>query len=93
VAREVKAIDVKDMPEALKIAEDVEATDEPRILRRGSKPLAVVMPLPRRHRTKGKPLQPDDPLFDLVGIGDSGQGDVSENKHRYLADAYETKGE
>jgi hypothetical protein len=31
----------------------------------------------------------DDPLWDLVGIGHSGgPGDVSENKHKYLADAY-----
>jgi len=27
-------------------------------------------------------------LFDLVGIGGSGLGDVAENKHRYLAEAY-----
>lgn len=30
----------------------------------------------------------DDPLFKLFGIGDSGLSDVSENKHKYLAQAY-----
>jgi hypothetical protein len=30
----------------------------------------------------------DDPLWKLVGIGHSGKGDISENKHTYLAEAY-----
>lgn len=38
---------------------------------------------------RGRPTSADDPLWRLVGIADSaGPGDVSENKHRYLADAY-----
>ena len=37
---------------------------------------------------RGKPTSADDPLWNLVGIGHSGgPGDVSANKHRYLADA------
>jgi len=31
----------------------------------------------------------DDPLWNIVGIGRSdGPGDVSENKYKYLAEAY-----
>jgi len=31
----------------------------------------------------------DDPLWDLVGIGESeGATDVSSDKHQYVADAY-----
>ncbi len=45
-----------------------------------------------RERTRGprgRPTSAGDPLWKLVGIADSvGPGDVSENKHRYLADAY-----
>ena len=33
------------------------------------------------------PLLPED-LFRLIGIGHSGKGDISENKHQYLAEAY-----
>lgn len=29
-----------------------------------------------------------DSLWNIVGIADAGPGDVSENKHKYLADAY-----
>ena len=44
-------------------------------------------------RTRGKASTKDDPLMGLVGIGRSGVGDISENKHEYLAEAYQTKGE
>ena len=38
---------------------------------------------------RGRPFTMDDPLWNIVGIGHSGgPGDVSENKHKYLADAY-----
>lgn len=38
--------------------------------------------------TPGRPLTLDDPIFELMGIGDSaGPGDVAENVDSYLADA------
>ncbi len=38
---------------------------------------------------RGKPFTMDDPLWNIVGIGRStGPTDVSENKHKYLAEAY-----
>lgn len=41
-----------------------------------------------------RPLEPDDPLFGLIGIGRSnGPGDVSRNKQKYLAEAYLHKSE
>lgn len=54
---------------------------------------AVEPKQPRRaaSRPRGKPLTMDDPLWQVVGIGHSGQGDVSSNKHKYLADAYAPK--
>ena len=42
-------------------------------------------------RLPGKSLTMDDPLWQVVGLGHSGQGDISANKHRYLAEAYSTK--
>lgn len=36
----------------------------------------------------GKPFTMDDPLWDIVGIGQSDEpNDVARNKHKYLADA------
>jgi excisionase family DNA binding protein len=38
---------------------------------------------------RGRPTGPDDPLWAIVGIARSdGPGDVSEHKHRYLAEAH-----
>ena len=87
MVRQPKAIDVTNMPETLRIAEEVRATNEPQLLRRDSEDLAIVMPVNRRQR-KGKVMTKDDPLFGLIGIGRSGKGDISENKHKYLAEAY-----
>ena len=42
---------------------------------------------------KGRFLTFDDPLWGLVGVGSDEASDVSENKRKYLADAYERKGE
>lgn len=50
-----------------------------------------IVPKTQRSMRKllGKPTSADDPLWKLVGIGCSGgPGDVSENKYKYLADAY-----
>lgn len=43
----------------------------------------------QKPKQRGKPTTAGDPLWTLVGIGHSGgRGDVSENKHKYLVDAY-----
>lgn len=91
MARELRRIDISDVPELLKIAEDVHATGEPCVLRRDSEDLAVLMPAKRRapRVPRGKPTTADDPLWNIVGIGSSqGPTDVSANKHKYLAEAY-----
>jgi len=49
--------------------------------------LTPIKPVAKR-RVRGKPTSGDDPLWKLVGIGHSGRGDISENKHKYLAEAY-----
>src|SRR5262252_1853250 len=38
----------------------------------------------KRTKTRGKPVNADDPLWKLVGIGHSGKGDISANTHKYL---------
>ena len=44
---------------------------------------------------KGQPTSEDDPLWNIVGMvqSDDGPRDVSRNKYKYLAEAYERRGE
>jgi hypothetical protein len=49
--------------------------------------LTPITPVVKRS-VRGKPTSADDPLWKLVGIGHSGKGDISENTHQYLAEAY-----
>jgi hypothetical protein len=98
MAKAIRRIDISNLPEVLRLAEQVKATRAPRLLTSGDRPIAVLTPVEpaarsdpnrRRRRTTG----PDDPLWNIIGIGDSAGSpddptDVSENKHRYLADAY-----
>ena len=52
---------------------------------------AFLRPVAPRSELQGKPFTMDDPLWDIVGIGDSGPDsptDVARNKHQYLAEAY-----
>ncbi len=47
MARAAKAIDVRGLPELLRLAEEVADTNEPRMLRRGAEDLAVLVPAVR----------------------------------------------
>jgi hypothetical protein len=90
MAKEPKRIDISRIPELLSIAQEVRSTNEPRILQQESEDLAMLTPITpvAKRRARGKPTSADDPLWKLVGIGHSGRGDISENKHQYLAEAY-----
>lgn len=91
MARASEPIDISDNPDLLRLVEEVRANHEPRVLRRDNEDVAILRPLKRAAKTripKGRPAGADDPLWQLVGGGASeGSGDVSTNKHRYLADA------
>ncbi|MBI2941371.1 MAG: hypothetical protein HYY04_13130 [Chloroflexi bacterium] len=93
MAREFLPVEVGDAPELLRLAEEVRATNQPRVLRREGEDLAIVMPVAssgsrrtrRRPLPRGRPTSADDPLWNIVGIGRSeGPTDVSTNKYKYL---------
>lgn len=91
MAKELKPIDVSNVPELLRIAREVRETGESRLLKSDGEELAVLTPVqpPRRTRPRRGSLTKDDPLFSLIGIGRSGiPGGVSGKKHEYLARAY-----
>ena len=90
MAKEPRHIDISSIPELQKLVHEVRQTNEPSILREEREDVAMLTPLkPATERgVRGKPTTADDPLWKLVGIGRSGKGDVSANKHKYLAEAY-----
>jgi hypothetical protein len=88
---ELETIDVAAVPGLAELAERVKRTGEPLRLVRGDEELAVLQPAKKRRRKslKGRPTSMDDPIWNIVGMGRSdGPGDVSTNKHKYLAEAY-----
>lgn len=93
MAKELEAIDITNEPELLRIAEAVQASGTPRLLRRNQEDVALVVPttskpakLPRR---SSRPVTLDDPLFALFGTGHSGiPGGMSDRKHEALTRAY-----
>ena len=96
MANESQPIDITTIPELAHLVDEVQRTRRSRVIRRADEVVAVlspVAPAPKKRRTRGRVLTEDDPLFALIGIGHSGgPGDVSANKHRYLAEAYQAKG-
>ena len=87
MAPERSPIDVSVIPELAHLADEVRRTRRPRVIRRADEDLAVLAPPPPalRGRTKGRVLTEDDPLFQLVGIGDSGiPGGLSGKKYEAL---------
>ncbi len=87
--KEPKPLDVSDNTDLLRVAQEVQALNEPRLLRGNGEDLAVLMPVPPAKRVSGrkKPFTKADSLWNIVGTGKSGLGDVSENKYKYLAEA------
>lgn len=83
--RRIKRIDVSGVPELLRIAEEVRNTREPRLLRRDSEDLAVVMPVKRAlgSRTRKVKTKADYEAFRSAA---GGWKDVDTD--RLIADIY-----
>ncbi len=90
VRPELKPIDVGNTPELLRIAQEVKTTRQPYVLKVEDEELAVIRPLqPMPRPRKSGLVSKDDSLWNIVAIGKSdGPTDISQNKHKYLAEAY-----
>lgn len=90
MAKAPKQIDISRMPELLTLAHEVRRTNEPAVLQQDREDVAMLTPITpvAKRSARGKPTSAGDPLWKLIGIGHSGKGDISENKHKYLAEAY-----
>jgi hypothetical protein len=97
MAKELKPIDASEVPELLSIAREVRESGEARIIRSNGEDLVIITPIkagakrsPSRRR-KGGILTKEDSLWNIVGVADRPGDritDISENKHKYLAEAY-----
>lgn len=59
-----KSIDISDVPEILRLAEEVRRADEPRVLQKDGEDLAVVIPLSRARKPQfRKPTEADLEAF------------------------------
>jgi hypothetical protein len=60
-------VDVSDAPELLRLAEEVQATNMPRVLSRGSEPIAVVTPIRRRRAKRAVSKEDYDAFLASAG--------------------------
>jgi hypothetical protein len=91
MAKEVQSIDVSNAPEILRLAEEVQQSQQPRLLTRDDEQLAVIMPL-RQARRRGRRtglITREDPFVRMAGTGDSGiPGGISGRKYDYFRRAF-----
>jgi hypothetical protein len=98
MSQELGPIDITDNPQLRALAEEVRATGRSRTLVRDDEPVAVLTPPASTRGTRRGRRRAADPigfLRDIIGLGTAGDGatDVSANKYRYLAEAYQPKKE
>jgi hypothetical protein len=54
MSRELKPVDISAVPELVRLAEEVRATKEPRLLRREGEDVAVLIPLPAPSKRRAR---------------------------------------
>jgi len=71
MAKELRPVDISNMPELLRLVEEVENTKQPVVLRRDSEDVAVVNPVRPPRARRGGPVSKDSPLWSIVGSAES----------------------
>jgi len=95
----MREVDIAQFPELLRLAQTVQDTQEPCVLKQGDQQVAMLTPVrapasaARSTRRRTSENVPNDSLLKIAGIADAFLGpdaptDVSENKYKYLAEAY-----
>jgi hypothetical protein len=82
MARELERIDISNLPDLLRLVEEVRAANEPRVLRRGSEDLAVLTPVrsPTKQRRGSAKTEADYEAFRSSAGGWKGLVDVGHVK-------------
>jgi hypothetical protein len=71
MGQDAPPVDIGDMPELARLAEDVARTGQPRLLRRGEKDIATIVPVAGRRptRRRGKRVTQADIVATLSTVG------------------------
>jgi len=69
MAKELKRIDIGHVPELLRIVDEVRATNEPRVLRRDSEDVAILLPAKPARRRAGRTKTKADHEAFLASAG------------------------
>jgi hypothetical protein len=69
MAKELKRVDISSIPELVKLAKEVQRTNESALLQQETDELALLSPVTpkKRSKTKAKAITSDDALFRLIG--------------------------
>ncbi|GAC1524137.1 MAG: hypothetical protein NVS2B16_32560 [Chloroflexota bacterium] len=89
MAEQPKTIDISDVPEILRLAEEVRRSNQPRILQRAGEDVAVVVPLPapKKRRAKRTLSEADRAAFRSAAGGWKGLVDTDQ----LIKDVYESR--
>ena len=91
MAKELQSIEIGNIPEVLRLAEEVQKSKQPCLLKRQGEQVAVIMPIaPVRTRPRRTGIiSRDDPFVRMAGTGDSGIiGGISGRKYDYFRKAF-----
>lgn len=91
-SKDTRNIDISELhsiTDLVKIAEEVQKTGEPCILKRDEEEIAQIAPVKpaKKKRLRGKPITKDDPIYKLLGTMPSDEPTDASRKHEYLAEA------
>jgi hypothetical protein len=88
MSEDTSYIDISNVPDLLRLVEEVRTTRRPHILRKNSEDLAVLMPVtPARHRNKRVRTKADYEAFRAAAGGWKGLVDTD----KLIADIYESR--
>lgn len=88
MAKDMNYIDISNVPDLLRIAEEVQTTKKPHMLRRDNEDLAVLMPVTsRRHKDMRTKTKADYEAFLAAAGGWKGLVDTD----KLIADIYESR--
>jgi hypothetical protein len=92
----IKSRDISTIPEVLRLAEEVDASQTPLMLTDGARVVALLTPVgdpaERPVLQEDRPRRGRDSLLNIIGIGASREpSDVEHHEMEYLAEAYEAR--
>jgi hypothetical protein len=88
MARELKAIDISNSPDLLKLAEEVQASETPYLLRRDGEDIAMLVPAPAASKRRGTPGKSE---ADMAAFWSSFGGWKDVDTDRLINDIYESR--